>query len=40
MGSYGISKKLLRLVEMTVKDSDAKITINGNVNKSLMFCKE
>jgi hypothetical protein len=26
--------KLVRLVEMTMKDSDAKITIGGNVSKS------
>jgi hypothetical protein len=34
MGSYGIPKKLVRLVEMTMKDSDAKITIGGNASKS------
>jgi 1-aminocyclopropane-1-carboxylate deaminase/D-cysteine desulfhydrase-like pyridoxal-dependent ACC family enzyme len=34
MGSYDIPRKLVRLVEMTMKDSDAKITIGGNVNKS------
>jgi hypothetical protein len=34
MGSYGIPKKLVRLVEMTMRDSDAKITIGGNVSKS------
>jgi sorting nexin-29 len=34
MGSYGIPKKLVRLVEMTMKDSDAKITCGGNVSKS------
>jgi hypothetical protein len=34
MGSCDISKKLVRPVEMTVKDSDAKITIGGNISKS------
>jgi hypothetical protein len=34
MGSYGNPKELVRLVEMTIKDSDAKITIGGNVSKS------
>jgi hypothetical protein len=34
MGSYGIPKKLVRLVKMTMKDSNAKITIAGNVSKS------
>jgi hypothetical protein len=34
MGSYGIPKKLVRLLEMTMKDNDAKITIGGNVSKS------
>jgi hypothetical protein len=34
MGSYGISKELVGLVEMTMRDSDAKITIGGNVSKS------
>jgi hypothetical protein len=33
MGSYGIPKKLVGLVEMSMKDSDAKITIGGNVSK-------
>jgi hypothetical protein len=33
MGSYGIPKNLVRLVEMSMKDSDAKITIGGNVSK-------
>jgi hypothetical protein len=31
MGGYGIPKKL---VEMTMKDNDAKITISGNGSKS------
>jgi hypothetical protein len=34
MGNYGIPKNILILVEMTMKDSDAKITIGGNVSKS------
>jgi hypothetical protein len=33
MGSYSIPKKLVRLVEMIMKDSDTK-TIVGNVSKS------
>jgi hypothetical protein len=34
MGSYSMPKKLVRLVEMTMNDSDAKISIGGNVSKS------
>jgi sorting nexin-29 len=34
MGSDGIPKKLVRLVEMTMTDSDVKITNGGNVSKS------
>jgi hypothetical protein len=34
MGGYGIPKKLVRLVEMTMKDNDAKITIAGYASKS------
>jgi hypothetical protein len=33
VGSYGIPKKHVRLVEMTMKDSDAKISIGGNVSE-------
>jgi hypothetical protein len=33
MGNCGILKKLVRLLEMTMKDSDAKITIGGKVSK-------
>jgi hypothetical protein len=33
MGCYGIPKKAVRHVEMTMKESDAKITIGGNVSK-------
>jgi hypothetical protein len=40
MGSYGICKKLVRLVEITMKDCDAKITIGGNVSKSLNVLQE
>jgi hypothetical protein len=36
MGCYGIPKILVRLVEMTMKDSDAKIIIGGDVSK--LFC--
>jgi hypothetical protein len=35
MGSYGIPRKPVRLGEMTMKDSDTKITIGANVSKSL-----
>jgi hypothetical protein len=35
IGSYGFPKKLVRLVEMIVKCSGAKITTDGNVSKSL-----
>jgi hypothetical protein len=34
MGRFGIPKKLVRLVEITMKDSDVKITIGRNVSKS------
>jgi hypothetical protein len=34
MGSCVVPKKLVRLVEMTMKDSDPKITVGGNVSKS------
>jgi hypothetical protein len=34
LGSYGIPKKLVRLVEMTIKDSDTKIKIGGKVSKA------
>jgi hypothetical protein len=34
MGGCAIPKKLVRLIEMTMKDSDSKITIGGNVSKS------
>jgi sorting nexin-29 len=34
MGSYGIPNRPFRLIDMTIKDIDAKITIDGNVSKS------
>jgi hypothetical protein len=34
MGSCGIPKELVRPVEITMKDNDAKITVGGNVSKS------
>jgi hypothetical protein len=40
MGSYGNPKKLVRLLEMTMKDSDAKITVGGNVSKSFNVLQE
>jgi hypothetical protein len=36
MGSSGIPKKLARLPEMTMKDSDAKIITGGKVSKSFI----
>jgi hypothetical protein len=33
-GSYCIPKKLVRLVQMTMENRDAEITIDGNVSKS------
>jgi hypothetical protein len=40
MGSYGIPKKLVRLVETTMKESHAKITIGGNLSKSFNVLQE
>ena len=35
MEGYGIPKKLIRLVDMTMRDSNARITIAGNVSNAL-----
>ena len=35
MEGYGIPKKLIRLVDMTMKESNARITIAGNVSNAL-----
>jgi hypothetical protein len=40
MGSYCIPKKIVRLVEMTMKGSDPKIAIGGNVSKSFNILQE